>query len=293
MLFSNEDLQHLTQSAVSASRKAGNLISNYANKSIEVENKTGGDSLASQVVTEVDRLSQELILHTLQPTFQKYDLALLTEESEDDRSRLEKDYFWCIDPLDGTLPFIESTPGYSVSIALVARDGTSQLGVVYDPVHGTLYQAIKGQGLMKNEVPWFPISDMKNNALTLVMDRSFLKHTQIDKIKEICLQLAYDRGLKSLKLIHQGGAAMNACWVLENSPACYFKFPKPKDGGGSLWDFAATSCLFSEAKTIVSDIHGNPLELNRVDSTFMNHHGALFATDQALAQQIMQMYSQL
>lgn len=35
-----------------------------------------------------------------------------------------------------------------------------------------------------------------------------------------------------LKIIQQGGAAMNACWVLEQEPACYFKFPKPEAGGG-------------------------------------------------------------
>ena len=50
-----------------------------------------------------------------------YDLALLTEESEDDRSCFEKDYFWCIDPLDGTLPFTRNEAGYSVSIGLVAE----------------------------------------------------------------------------------------------------------------------------------------------------------------------------
>ena len=56
---------------------------------------------------------------------ERYDLALLTEELEDDGSRHVKDYFWCIDPIDGTLPFTQKKPGYGVSIALVARDGAS------------------------------------------------------------------------------------------------------------------------------------------------------------------------
>ena len=54
---------------------------------------------------------------------QKYDFGILTEETPDNGSRLVKDYFWCVDPLDGTLPFTEGTPGYSVSIALVSKSG--------------------------------------------------------------------------------------------------------------------------------------------------------------------------
>ena len=52
--------------------------------------------------------------------------------------RLELNYFWCIDPLDGTLPFIEGKVGYAVSIGLVSRDGTPLIGVVCDPYHQTL-----------------------------------------------------------------------------------------------------------------------------------------------------------
>ena len=79
---------------------------------------------------------------------------------------------------------------------------------------------------------------------------------------------------------------MNALHVLENSPACYFKFPKPEEGGGSVWDFAATAAIFNECGAAASDFHGEALELNRADSTFMNHRGVLFAPDAALAEEI-------
>jgi len=95
--------------------------------------------------------------------------------------------------------------------------------------------------------------------------------------------IAEERGLNGLHSILHGGAAMNACWVLENAPACYFKFPKAQAGGGSLWDYAATACIFQEAGAIATDISGAPLDLNRLDSTFMNHRGILFATDSDLA----------
>jgi fructose-1,6-bisphosphatase/inositol monophosphatase family enzyme len=65
--------------------------------------------------------AQAAVLEVLAPTFKAYDLGLLTEELADDGSRFEKDYFWSIDPLDGTLPFTQGKPGYAVSIALVRR----------------------------------------------------------------------------------------------------------------------------------------------------------------------------
>ena len=79
---------------------------------------------------------------------------------------------------------------------------------------------------------------------------------------------------------------LNACYALENAPGCHFKFAKPEEGGGSIWDYAATACLFQEAGAVVNDVHGKPLDPNRSDSTFMNHRGAIYATDQILASAI-------
>ena len=128
MKLSLKDLEDLCIIAINAAQKAGNIIASYANTNIAVQNKAGGDSIASQVVTEVDVKSQKIIVNELRESMAKYDLALLTEESPDDNSRLEKDYFWCVDPMDGTLAFIERTPGFAVSIALVSRNGGSPTG---------------------------------------------------------------------------------------------------------------------------------------------------------------------
>ncbi len=147
------DLQLLAESAVVAARTAGRIISRYSNQEIEVEHKDGGHTYASQVVTEVDRKAQDAILEILNPSCDEYDFALLTEESEDDHSRFQKDYFWCIDPLDGTLPFTKKETGYSVSIALVSKSGKSQIGVVYDPVHDVLWEAAVGSGVKINNQP--------------------------------------------------------------------------------------------------------------------------------------------
>ena len=278
------DLQLLAESAVVAARTAGRIISRYSNQEIEVEHKDGGHTYASQVVTEVDRKAQDAILEILNPSCDEYDFALLTEESEDDHSRFQKDYFWCIDPLDGTLPFTKKETGYSVSIALVSKSGKSQIGVVYDPVHDVLWEAAIGMGVNKNNQPWTMNSN--SEVLTFTYDRSFEKHPERQRVLDELNSYAQAIGLTKVHATQYGGAVINACHALESSPGCHFKFAKPEEGGGSIWDYAATACLFEQAGAFVSDVHGDVLDLNRPDSTFMNHRGAVYATDASLASKI-------
>lgn len=295
MKLSQNDLFLLSQCAISAAFQAGQLIAAYAQKDLNVKHKQNALTLASQVLTEVDHLSQAVILQTLNPTCIQFDLALLTEESPDNKERLEKDFFWCIDPLDGTLPFIESTPGYSVAIALVSRQGIPYIGVIFDPLKQTLYHAIKGRGAFRNGSPW-RLSDQLGNslhALTFITDRSFTQHALYKKVLCELHTIVKESGYTQLQIIQHGGASMNACWTLEQAPACYFKFPKPENGGGGLWDFAATACLFNEFNAVISDIYGRPLDLNRADSTYMNHRGVLYATDHTLATRIISLYDKL
>jgi len=254
---------------------------------VDVQHKVagaGGDSLASKVVTEIDRRSEDLIVEVLAPTLERFELGLLTEERHDDGSRLNADHFWCIDPLDGTLPFIEGSPGYAVSIALVSRDGTPLLGVVYDPVEGTLLHAIKGGGTFRDHRRWL-VDRPAANVLSMFADRSFLARDDHESLLVVLNQIARELGLSGLELHATAGAVMNACGVLASEPACYFKFPKPS-GGGSTWDFAATACLFHEAGAVATDMHGDSLDLNRVDSNFMNHRGVLYANNENLAARI-------
>ena len=278
------DLTELTEQAVRAALHAGKVIRSYQDGEVEVFRKEGGDTYASQVVTEVDRKAQDAILQVLEPSCDEFDLAVLTEESEDDGGRFEKDAFWCIDPMDGTLPFIRKEPGYSVSIGLVARNGSPKIGVVYDPVHDVLWQATKGQGIRKNGESWTLSS--KSTELTFTYDRSFEDRPERDRVFRDLEEYAQTIGLKKLVATQFGGAVINACHALESAPGCHFKFAKPQEGGGSLWDYAATACLFEEAGAVVSDVHGHPLDLNRPDSTFMNHRGVVYATDENLAQRI-------
>lgn len=282
MNLSLTELTELADLAIDAATTAGEMI--VRSRPHEIEHKSSVGSVASQVVTEVDRRSEALILATLTPTLKRFELGLLTEERADDGGRFNADYFWCVDPLDGTLPFLEGAAGYAVSIALIRRDGTPTIGVVYDPVGETLVQAITGAGVFRNGRPWGRQSS-SGTTLSLFTDRSFHSSEGRDRITTALEVIAREMGLSGLQVDTSSGAVMNACKVLANPPACYVKLPK-QIGGGSLWDFAGTACIFKEAGAVATDIDGKPLALNRADSTLMCHRGILFATDETLAERL-------
>ena len=289
MKLSTSDLRELADLAILAASQAGQMIARSRPREIQYKDMqaTARDkSLASQVVTEIDRHSEDIILGILTPTLERFELGLLTEEQDDDGSRLTNDYFWCIDPLDGTLPFIEGSPGYAVSIALVSSDGTPMIGVVSEPVEATVFHAILEVGAFRNRRPWPTGKRPRGEVLSVFADRSFVVSDHHDVVVDALGQIARDMGLAGLRFHPTSGAVMNACGVLANPPACYVKYPRPTAGGGSLWDFAATACLFYEVGAVATDIHGGPLDLNRADSSYMNHRGVLFATDEVLAQRI-------
>ncbi len=268
------DLSKLGNIAIEAALAAGKVIQKYVDKDVRVERKETGASYASQVVTVVDRACEAAIFAHLQPTLTKDQLALLSEETEDDGSRFEKDYFWCIDPMDGTLPFIHKKPGFSVSVALVTQDGVPCIGVVFDPSTGNLYHAVKGYGAFKNDQP-LEIKN-SNKHLTYVTDRRLQDTPNATKIERLLHESVEKLGLEGMVEMAGSGAVLSSMHVLENGPACMMKLPKEERGGGSLWDYAATACIYHELGLPATNFEGGRLDLNRKDSTFMNHQGVFY-----------------
>ncbi len=303
MHFNHAELQQLSKLAVKAVLAAGEVINSYRQSNVEIHYKNAHASAAGQVVTEVDHKAQAAILAILQPSFAQYDLALLSEELPDNDERHNKPAFWCIDPMDGTLSFTQNIPGYSVSIALVAKDGTPLVGVVYDPVEQILYESIIGQGVYKSSLykkPAFKKKNplhiekvRKNNPLILRTDISFKEHPWFIKTKIELNTIAKALGFNGSEIQHRNGAVLNACTLLESPHIFYFKYPRQDNTGGSLWDYAATACIYREAGATASDIYGEPMQLNRKNSTFMNHRGILFTTDKDLAEHIIALYQRL
>lgn len=269
------DLLQLNHIAIKAALSAGKVIQQYMNDDVFVEKKKGGTSYASQVVTAVDRACETAILSHLLPTCDEFNIALLSEETEDDGSRFDEDFFWCLDPMDGTLPFINKRPGFSVSIALVAKDGTPFIGVVLDPSTDTLYHATKGNGAYKNGSPWK--IKHTNDHLTYVTDRKLKDTPHAAEIEKLLNENVEQLNLNGVKEIDGSGSVLNGILVLENGPACMLKLPKKENGGGSIWDFAATACIYQELGLPATNFEGGRLDLNRKDGTFMNHQGIFYA----------------
>ena len=285
-------LLELGEIARTAALRAGALIAERRGDILETRIKSTGSSPASRIVTEVDRQSQAVILDILAPSVERHDLGLLAEESADDASRLEKDHFWCVDPLDGTLPYSEGKPGFAVSIALVARDGRPLIGVIHDPHVGTLYHGIHQAGAFKNERPFTPVP-ASPERFSLVVDQSFQTHHRYSARLAAITRLLKEHDYPEPHVVQAGGAVMNACHVLEHAPACYLKFPRKDPGGGSLWDYAATAAIFHESGAWATDANGKAMELNRPDSTFMNHRGVLFASDARIASVLLSAMDEL
>lgn len=261
-----------------AATEAGTYIQSRFDQPYLTQSKTGGDSLASQLVTEVDIKAQEIILKHLKSSIAQYDLGLLTEEAVDDQSRLGKDHFWCIDPLDGTLPFTEQRPGYAVSIALVSKSGDPVIGVVYVPNEKACYAALKGNGIQLNGKEFNRHAVTQDNKLHWYMDRSFQAESYFEAVKKKMNAFATEQQM-DLEIHATYGAVTNAIGVLNSSRGAYFKIPKPRKGGGSIWDYAATRLLFEELELPVFNAAGEKLDLNNSETTFMNDLGVIYVTD--------------
>lgn len=292
MTLTTPHLSQLCDIAKSAAVIAGEYIQSQFDTAIVKKRKTGGDSLASQVVTEVDLKAQEIILDQLKESIHTYDLGLLTEEATDDHSRLQKDYFWCIDPLDGTLPFTEHRAGYAVSIALISKAGDPVVGVAYLPDLKTCYAAYTGSGVYRNNQMLVRHSG-KAETLHFYMDQSFLTAPYYPWVKTQMETLIQTSEYTQIEYHSDFGGVRNAIGVMESGAGCYFKFPKQANGCGSIWDYAATCLFMQESKLSVSNAAGTRLHLNDLETTFMNRTGILYATDQRLAEFVIALGKEL
>ncbi len=272
MIDSPEDRWVLAKHAQRAAAEAAAYIRSH--RPAQVEHKeTGGDYLASQVVTEVDRAAEGLILEALHPVLDGF--GLLTEETPDDGSRLTAPAFWCIDPLDGTLAYIQGERGPAVSIALVRQDGVPLIGAIHDVVTGQHAQAVLDGGLVVDGEEWWPFT--RSGVKQVFGDHSFDAHPAY---REITGQLG------SVEVNVGQAAVLNAWSALVYPPSVYFKLPRKGRGGGSLWDYAATACCYKETGATAKTFSGDPLPLNRPDTTFLGDCGVMFASDAMLAEQV-------
>ncbi|NQX93916.1 MAG: 3'(2'),5'-bisphosphate nucleotidase CysQ [Erythrobacter sp.] len=196
--------------------------------------KTPGDPV-SEADLEVDRfLRREL--GALLPS-----AAWLSEESVDDKGRIDSGLIWLVDPIDGTRDFVRGRPGWSVSVALVSS-GRPLIGVLVAPARGEEWVAEAGQGALLNGKPLTASSRTEFSGARVPVDQLPSVDSDlviVEKPNSIALRIA---------MVADDRADLVATlrWGFE-------------------WDIAAATLIAREAGARVSDAFGNPLAYNKHD----------------------------
>jgi 3'(2'), 5'-bisphosphate nucleotidase len=99
-------------------------------------------------LTLADKISNDIIVFGLKEQYP--DIPVISEEGKDIPYEERKDweYYWCVDPLDGTKEFIKRNGEFTVNIALIHHD-KPVLGIIYVPVQDVLYYGSEQEGSWK------------------------------------------------------------------------------------------------------------------------------------------------
>jgi 3'(2'), 5'-bisphosphate nucleotidase len=193
-------------------------------------------------LTEADTKSNEIICKALEKLYPN--IPMLSEENKevDYKDRKDWEYYWCIDPIDGTKEFIKKNDEFTVNIALIHND-TPVLGVVYAPAIDKMYIAKKNEGAFLN-AQRLPLIQIERE-FTVVASKSHLSEetqTFIDDLKSEYPNLASNSKGSSLKL----------CMVAEGQADIY-----PRIAPTMEWDTAAAHAIVLEAGKNVYQFYEN------------------------------------
>src|SRR5690606_39186476 len=125
--------------AIGAARRAGEILKNWTGA---LEEAWKGPI---NPVTAADRESERILIAALREAFP--DDAIVSEESSASaEGEVAGRRRWYVDPLDGTVNFSRGIPHWCVSVALVDETGVTRCAVVYAPLSGELFTAVRGGG---------------------------------------------------------------------------------------------------------------------------------------------------
>jgi 3'(2'), 5'-bisphosphate nucleotidase len=257
---------------VSIAKLAGDAIMEIYKKDFTVEYKDDKSPL-----TEADTKSNEIIIKGLQslspePGILNPELSALPILSEEGKEipyeeRKHWEYYWCIDPIDGTKEFIKKNGEFTVNIALIHKD-TPVLGVVYAPALGDMYWAVKGKGAYKamvndefwmlneeeraksiKKLPLYHNSDPENQ-LTIVASKSHLSEETQEFIDHLTFNIQHPTFISK-------GSSLKLVMVAEGSADIY-----PRLAPTMEWDTAAADAIVREAGKMTYQYNPEPRTLN-------------------------------
>ena len=227
------DLHELARLARDVAREAGAvLLDGLAAGRTAVETK----STRTDMVTEMDRASEDLIAEAIRAA--RPGDGFLGEEGTATAATAAGDgggVRWIVDPLDGTTNYLYRFPVWAVSVAAEV-DGEVAVGVVYDPTHDELFEAVVHEGARHNGHTML-VGGAPDLATALV--GTGFSYDAAERGRQAALLAHVLPAVRDVR--RSGAAALDLCWVgLGRLDAFYERGLKP-------WDLAAGSLIASEA----------------------------------------------
>jgi myo-inositol-1(or 4)-monophosphatase len=238
--------------------EAGALLGDFFERGVATEYKGDVD-----VVTEADRSSEKLISERLTAAFPEH--GVYGEEGA--RQRIDSEYRWYVDPLDGTTNFSHGFPVFCVSLGLEHRqsglaadkDGELIAGVVYDPTRDELFVAEKDKGAWLNGRRIHASSTKHlSEALLATGFPSRKRHASPN------IHLYHELTLRSHGVRRAGSAALDLAYTACGRIDGFWEFHL------NPWDTAAGALLVEEGGGKITRFDGTPFQLNSSETLATN-----------------------
>ncbi len=236
--------------ALEAAEAAGELVRE------EYERFAAIPDAPSDISTEADRASQELILQTILRRFPND--ALVAEERTPtlESARHSGSRLWIVDPIDGTRGFAVKNGEFSVMIAFV-HDGQIEIGVVLEPATGRTTFATRdggcwrdqGKGGAKTQCRVGTAADLGSATLIQSRSRTAKESPVVSQIKPARIVESFSSGVKLARLAC-GEADLYANIYPQFNDWDICRRPNPRRGGRRQGDDARRrpNCLWSRGE---------------------------------------------
>ena len=241
-----------------AIRGAGAVATGFSGPTAQSWDKPGGAGPVTEADLAVNSYLED-VLRSARPAY-----GWLSEESEDQDSRLTADTLFIIDPIDGTRSFVEGSSTWAHSIAVV-HQGQVTAGAIYLPLRDLLYTAERGGGAWLNGAP------------LAVSGQDTLPAADILATKPVLAPEHWPGGVPDFKRAHRPSLAYRLGLVGQGRFDAMLTFRPTWE-----WDVAAGALIVEEAGGLCTDKAGQPLrfnnpqpQLNGMVASGRGLHGAL------------------